>query len=128
MMTNSLPTRFKISCRGILIDSILCGICNKGVETTSHLFFSCPIARQVVSLILRWWYLDAAELDSFEEWVDWFDSVRLPHKNKKLLEGVFFVLWWLLWSFRNKTLFDSKGPKKASLFDDVVCMSFLAPC
>ena len=124
MMTNSLPTRFKISCRGILIDSILCGVCNKGVETTSHLFFSCPIARQVVSQILRWWFLDAVEWDSFEEWVDWVDSVRLPRKNKILLEGVFYVLWWILWSFRNKTLFDRKSPKKVSLFDDVVCMSF----
>ena len=64
------------------------------------------------------------EWDSFEEWVDWVDSVRLPRKNKILLEGVFYVLWWILWSFRNKTLFDRKSPKKASLFDDVVCMSF----
>nr|GEY18582.1 RNA-directed DNA polymerase, eukaryota [Tanacetum cinerariifolium] len=48
LMTNSLPTQFKISCRGILIDSILCVNCDKGVETRSHLFFSCPIARQVV--------------------------------------------------------------------------------
>ncbi|GJZ87560.1 RNA-directed DNA polymerase, eukaryota [Tanacetum coccineum] len=41
IMTNSLPTRFNISCRGICIYSILCAIYGKGVETTSHLFFSC---------------------------------------------------------------------------------------
>ncbi|GJS99591.1 RNA-directed DNA polymerase, eukaryota [Tanacetum coccineum] len=55
IMTNSLPTRFNISCRGICIDSILCATCGKGVETTSHLFFSCSVARDVVKLITRWW-------------------------------------------------------------------------
>nr|GFA40518.1 RNA-directed DNA polymerase, eukaryota [Tanacetum cinerariifolium] len=38
--TDSLPTRFNVSRRGIHIDSIMCAICDKGAETSSHLFFS----------------------------------------------------------------------------------------
>nr|GEV87888.1 RNA-directed DNA polymerase, eukaryota [Tanacetum cinerariifolium] len=86
IMTNSLPTRFNISCRGICIDSILCANCDKGVETSSHLFFSCSMARMVVTLILRWWYIPVVELDSYDDWTLWFDNVRLPFKNKKMLE------------------------------------------
>nr|GFB56041.1 RNA-directed DNA polymerase, eukaryota [Tanacetum cinerariifolium] len=37
--TDSLPTRFNVSCRRIHIDSIMCAICDKGAETSSHLFF-----------------------------------------------------------------------------------------
>nr|GEW03353.1 hypothetical protein [Tanacetum cinerariifolium] len=91
-----------------------------GVETKSHLFFSCPMARKVVNLINRWWSLADVELESYKDWVIWFDHILLPLKNKKTLEGVFYVMWWLLWSFRNKTIFDSKVPKKALFFDDVM--------
>ncbi|GJX55063.1 RNA-directed DNA polymerase, eukaryota, reverse transcriptase zinc-binding domain protein [Tanacetum coccineum] len=89
IMTNSLPTRFNISCRGICIDSILCANCDKGVETSSHLFFSCSLARMVVNLILRWWSIPVVELDSYDDWTLWFDNVSFPLKNKKMLEGVF---------------------------------------
>nr|GEX77526.1 RNA-directed DNA polymerase, eukaryota [Tanacetum cinerariifolium] len=48
------------------------------------------------------------------------DSVHIPVKNKSLLEGVFQVMWWLLWYFRNKTIFEAKVPRKALFFDEVV--------
>ncbi|GKB78475.1 RNA-directed DNA polymerase, eukaryota, reverse transcriptase zinc-binding domain protein [Tanacetum coccineum] len=124
IMTNSLPTRFNISCRGICIDSILCATCGKGVETTSHLFFSCSVARDVVKLITRWWCIDDVELESFDDWEIWFDNVRLSQNNKKMLEGVFFVTWWYLWLFRNKILFNTKSPVKALMFDEVSSNSF----
>nr|GEX18061.1 RNA-directed DNA polymerase, eukaryota, reverse transcriptase zinc-binding domain protein [Tanacetum cinerariifolium] len=78
IMTNSLPTRFNISCRGICIDSILCATCDRGVETASHLFFSCSVARDVVKLITRWWCIEDVELESFDDWENWFDNIRLP--------------------------------------------------
>nr|GEU72076.1 RNA-directed DNA polymerase, eukaryota [Tanacetum cinerariifolium] len=53
--SDSLPTRFNVSRRGIPIDSIKCGICDTGAETSSHLFFSCSMVRQTVHLISRWW-------------------------------------------------------------------------
>ncbi|GJU35850.1 RNA-directed DNA polymerase, eukaryota, reverse transcriptase zinc-binding domain protein [Tanacetum coccineum] len=55
VMTESLATRFDISRRGIVIDSILCGNCGIGVVTTSHLFFTCDMATSVRRLINRWW-------------------------------------------------------------------------
>nr|GEZ69772.1 RNA-directed DNA polymerase, eukaryota [Tanacetum cinerariifolium] len=104
---------------GICIDSILCATCDRGVETASHLFFSCSVARDVVKLITRWWCIEDVELESFDDWENWFDNIRLPQKNKKMLEGVFFVTWWYSWSFRNKILFDAKSPVKALLSDEV---------
>nr|GEU55510.1 RNA-directed DNA polymerase, eukaryota, reverse transcriptase zinc-binding domain protein [Tanacetum cinerariifolium] len=51
VMSNSLPTRFNFSRRVIDIDSITCVNCDMGVETTSHLFFTCDMAQQVARLI-----------------------------------------------------------------------------
>ncbi|GJX71932.1 RNA-directed DNA polymerase, eukaryota, reverse transcriptase zinc-binding domain protein [Tanacetum coccineum] len=51
----------------------------------------------------------------------WIDNIRLPAKNKNMLEGVFFVMWWLLWNFRNKKMFEDKAPSKATILDEVIC-------
>nr|GEY48998.1 RNA-directed DNA polymerase, eukaryota, reverse transcriptase zinc-binding domain protein [Tanacetum cinerariifolium] len=75
-------------------------------------FFSCGMAREVVNLITRWWNVPNSDFDSYEEWLAWLVNVRLPSKNKKMLEGVFYVMWWLHWWLRNKTIFEGKTPKK----------------
>ncbi|GJS72036.1 RNA-directed DNA polymerase, eukaryota, partial [Tanacetum coccineum] len=53
--TDSLPTRFNVSRRCIDIDSIMCAICDNGVETSKHLFFYCCMVIQIVRKITRWW-------------------------------------------------------------------------
>ncbi|GKE55101.1 RNA-directed DNA polymerase, eukaryota, partial [Tanacetum coccineum] len=80
VMTSSLPTRFNIFRRGILIDSIICVNCEVGVESSGHLFFSCRMARDVSKLIACWWNVPFEDCDSYDEWLEWIDSVRLPKK------------------------------------------------
>nr|GEU45700.1 RNA-directed DNA polymerase, eukaryota, reverse transcriptase zinc-binding domain protein [Tanacetum cinerariifolium] len=89
--TDSLPTRFNVSRRGIHIDSIMCAICAKWAETSSHLFFSCCMARQTVRMITRWWDVPCGEVDSYEDWINWFVNLRLSYKHKQMLEDVFYV-------------------------------------
>ncbi|GKB86211.1 RNA-directed DNA polymerase, eukaryota, reverse transcriptase zinc-binding domain protein [Tanacetum coccineum] len=88
VMTNSLPTRFNISRRGIDIDSISCGNCDLGVETSNHLFFTCDMAKQITRLIMRWWDVPELEIDSYTDWRNWIVNVRMPSKNKDMFEGV----------------------------------------
>ncbi|GKB20116.1 RNA-directed DNA polymerase, eukaryota, partial [Tanacetum coccineum] len=85
---DSLPTRFNISKRGMDIESILCPICNKEVESSRHIFFTCHIARDIFKKILAWWDLNVTEVSSYEEWLEWLVNIRLESKHKKLLEGV----------------------------------------
>ncbi|GKD19042.1 RNA-directed DNA polymerase, eukaryota [Tanacetum coccineum] len=66
--TDSLPTRFNVSRRGIDIDSIMCVICDNGVETSRHLFFYCCMVRQIVRKITRWWDVPYVEVESYEDW------------------------------------------------------------
>nr|GEX52632.1 RNA-directed DNA polymerase, eukaryota, reverse transcriptase zinc-binding domain protein [Tanacetum cinerariifolium] len=44
---DKLTTRVNLSLRVVDIPSIFCPIYNTAVESTSHIFFSCPLARQV---------------------------------------------------------------------------------
>nr|GEY35984.1 RNA-directed DNA polymerase, eukaryota, reverse transcriptase zinc-binding domain protein [Tanacetum cinerariifolium] len=64
---DALPTRLNISRRGIDIDSILCPICDCGVESSSHLFFSCSLARQVARKISLWWDVTYVDVNSYVE-------------------------------------------------------------
>nr|GEY73357.1 RNA-directed DNA polymerase, eukaryota [Tanacetum cinerariifolium] len=66
--SNAFPTRFNISHRGMDIDSIVCPICNAGVETTNLLFFQCNVVRQIMRKISSWWNVDYLDVNSYEEW------------------------------------------------------------
>ncbi|GKA62152.1 RNA-directed DNA polymerase, eukaryota, reverse transcriptase zinc-binding domain protein [Tanacetum coccineum] len=115
-----LPTRLNISRRGIDIPSILCPVCGSVTESSSHLFFDCLVAKDNFRKICRWWEVDFMEVHTFDEWVSWIVNLRIPIKHKRLLEGVCFGLWWLIWAYRNKCVFGVVSPSKADIFDDVV--------
>ncbi|GJQ99314.1 RNA-directed DNA polymerase, eukaryota [Tanacetum coccineum] len=112
--SNALPTRFNISRRGMDIDSIDCPICKMGVETTSHVFFQCNVVRQVMRKISSWWNVEYMEVNSYEEWRSWLVSTRIRSNIKVIIEGIYYGLWWVMWNFRNKILFDTKIPEKGA--------------
>ena len=119
-----LPTRLNISRRGMDIDSILCPMCDKAVDSTRHLFFNCHVSNEILRKISRWWDIEYKEVSSYEEWLDWLLSLRLSRKHKQLFEGICYVLWWHVWSFRNRSIFGRRNSFKAAIFDDVVSRSF----
>nr|GEY12572.1 hypothetical protein [Tanacetum cinerariifolium] len=121
---NCLPSRVNISRRGIDINSILCPICERDVESVSHIFFSCYVAKDNFKKVCRWWIMDFAEVSSYDEWLLWISSLRIHGKHKKVLKGVSYGLWWHLWFFRNKWMFGQDRPSMGRLFDDVVLRTF----
>ncbi|GJT93456.1 RNA-directed DNA polymerase, eukaryota [Tanacetum coccineum] len=90
---DALPTRFNLSRRGMDIESIICPVCNTGVETTQHLFFKCIVIRQIMTKILSWWNVEYAKVNTYEEWALWLDSIRMQSNLKQIFEGVFYGLW-----------------------------------
>ncbi|GJV81034.1 RNA-directed DNA polymerase, eukaryota, partial [Tanacetum coccineum] len=88
-----LPTRFNLSLCGIDVSSILCPICSSAGETSSHLLFSCNVARQLLLKVARWWELDIQDFHSYVDWLSWFNGLRLSKGLKCVLEGVFYVMW-----------------------------------
>ncbi|GJT96114.1 RNA-directed DNA polymerase, eukaryota [Tanacetum coccineum] len=121
---DGLPTRLNLSSRGVEILSILCHICNEVVESSSHIFFSCSFARQVLANLCRWWELDYSPMNSYSEWLSWVSNIRLSKSKKEILEGICYVTWWLIWLFRNQCVFGSSQPRRDLIFDNIVQMSF----
>nr|GEZ86537.1 hypothetical protein [Tanacetum cinerariifolium] len=52
--------------------------------------------RQIARKVFSWWNVDYVDANSYEEWLDWLGSLRLPAKLKLMLEGVFYVVWCLV--------------------------------
>ncbi|GJR40303.1 hypothetical protein Tco_1215987 [Tanacetum coccineum] len=115
------PRVLNLSCRGMdMMNSINVA---KSVmlsgTTKSTCFFQCELVRQIMRKISIWWNVDYADVSSYEEWLAWLVSIRIQIKLKGMMEGVFYGLWWSIWNFRNKILFEDKPPKKALLFDNL---------
>ncbi|GKE03417.1 RNA-directed DNA polymerase, eukaryota, partial [Tanacetum coccineum] len=120
-----LPTRLNLSRRGVEIQSIICPTCNKEVESTSRVFFSCSLVRDIYRKIAVWWELSYSDFQKFDDWFDWLLAARVSSKQRLMLEGIFYIAWWLIWNNRNKYLFDSKTPSKEIILDVLVSKSIL---
>ncbi|GJZ16448.1 RNA-directed DNA polymerase, eukaryota, reverse transcriptase zinc-binding domain protein [Tanacetum coccineum] len=83
---DKLPTRANLSLRGMDISSIACPLCNSAVESTSHIFLACPLARQVWRNFLIWWELEDVAFNSYNEWLIWIVNIRLHKQLKVFLE------------------------------------------
>ncbi|GJY95969.1 RNA-directed DNA polymerase, eukaryota [Tanacetum coccineum] len=115
-----LPTRLNLYRRGVVITSVECPNCGEANEDTTHIFFNCGLALDVMHLVFRWWNLDRSSFSSYSDWLVWFKALRMGSKKKDVLEGVFYIAWWCIWSYRNHLLFADKKPRKDYIFDDVV--------
>ncbi|GJU59172.1 RNA-directed DNA polymerase, eukaryota, reverse transcriptase zinc-binding domain protein [Tanacetum coccineum] len=93
---DKLSNRVNLSLRGVDILSIFCPLCNAAVESTSHIFFFCPLARQVWRNFLIWWELDDMVFNSYNEWLIWLVNTCLHKHLKEFLEGICYVMWWLI--------------------------------
>ncbi|GKE78455.1 hypothetical protein Tco_1544575 [Tanacetum coccineum] len=91
-----LPKRLSLSLRGIDIPSILCPIYSSAGESSSHFLFSCNVARHLLLKVARWWELEIQDFHSYVDWLSWFNALRLSKGVKYVLEGVFYIMWWVI--------------------------------
>nr|GEU63412.1 RNA-directed DNA polymerase, eukaryota [Tanacetum cinerariifolium] len=82
---NRLPTRVNLQHRGVLVSDLSCPICHSEDEDSAHLFFRCSLVTDIVWLVCRWWNIAWESIDSYSNWLHWFNSIRLSPKVKDLL-------------------------------------------
>nr|GFB12921.1 RNA-directed DNA polymerase, eukaryota [Tanacetum cinerariifolium] len=120
-----LPTRCNLLNRGVVMVSPLCPLCGLFPEDVQHVVFHCEIAKSTFRRICRWWDVEWSDVSSFADWNLWFTHIRLALKLKLVLEGVCYVAWWHIWSFRNQSIFNDVPPRRDTIFDDIRSLSFL---
>nr|GEV72324.1 RNA-directed DNA polymerase, eukaryota, reverse transcriptase zinc-binding domain protein [Tanacetum cinerariifolium] len=101
---NNLPSRLNLSRRGLDLDTIFCPSCNLAVESSNHIFFSCPMVKDLYKFLARWWDVSMTMFFSYDEWWNWFSNLRVPSKLKLIFECVFYISWCVIWNYRNKVI------------------------
>nr|GFA20830.1 RNA-directed DNA polymerase, eukaryota [Tanacetum cinerariifolium] len=122
---NKLATRFNLDRRGIDLESILCPFCIEDFETVNHIFFSCELASVLWGKFASWWDLDIPVCANVEDWFGWIDFLHRSSKSKAIIKGAGGTLLWCIWKFRNELLFSRIPPKKSTLWDMILSISFL---
>jgi len=125
---DKLPTRWNLSRRGMDIPTIRCVICGDMNETGDHIVMCCSMAKEIWSLVERWWSISIPIMHSVNEIFIWLDNVKISLKCKQALKVVVTAVAWTIWDYRNKTIFDTKKPRRSLLFDAIVSYSFLWYC
>ena len=119
-----IPTRERLSARGIMVDSIGCPVCGLSVESVNHIFADCSLLREVWHRLAIWWGVDLPREASLRSYVEWSSKIVGSSGQRKAFEAVIITTFWVLWNFRNQSIFALNPPKKASIFDEVVDRSF----
>nr|GEZ21519.1 hypothetical protein [Tanacetum cinerariifolium] len=62
-----LPTRVNLAKKNVAVASLLCPLCDSGMEDAAHLFFRCDMTKDVMFLVSHWWDLEDRRFGSFQE-------------------------------------------------------------
>ena len=123
-MMQIIPTRKRLSVRGILVDMIMCPICQSAVETIDHIFGGCSLLVDIWGRIAIWWGVHVLAPVSLESIMLWAQSIHGGTGQRKTFDAVINTPLWVLWKFRNAYVFDTSRPKKLVIFDEVVNSSY----
>jgi hypothetical protein len=103
-----LPTRRNLAIRGLFDarSSPCCVRCPLLEESESHLFFQCPVAVEVWTMVMAWLGFVTAVPGNV---IQSFESFGVPFKTKLRFKG-FNLIWhtvvWSLWLARKSFIFE----------------------
>jgi hypothetical protein len=103
ILTNALPLRSELGKMGILC-SPLCPRCNVKLETTNHVFMTCP-------LITKTWFGSSLNLKILDQpitnFTDWI-SHSIQHQKEDIMVQI-AAITYNIWHARNISLFKNRN-------------------
>lgn len=106
-LINRRPTRSKLRSRGVISGSQKCLLCNIEEETMDHLINHCPKVIPIWRRLLAWWHIVVSPTFSVFDVAAGKVSISGNKTLDKILQGVFMVLIWSVWKWRNRLLHTS---------------------
>ncbi|XP_071741049.1 uncharacterized protein [Rutidosis leptorrhynchoides] len=118
-----IPVRVELDKRGIDLNSARCPICDNDIETVEHILFSCQVAKDIWSKVLRWWGYNSSIFGFSDIFCGTFGN--LAYDNKKAFwQAVCWIVCYILWKSRNAKVFKNKIETTSSLLNEIQSLSF----
>lgn len=112
VLNDRIASNENLEKRGVLIGSHDCWGCSGTLESTTHVFITCPIAKEVWDICFGWWGLQRGNQGGVEDYL----KVMTAQANSRKDYNIRFVVWAaiiaFLWKNRNEAIFNNK-PKNA---------------
>ncbi|XP_058725467.1 uncharacterized protein LOC131596741 [Vicia villosa] len=111
LFLDRLPVKDLLKIRGITIplDDLNCFFCGNWLESSSHLFFSCLVVKNIWSEIANWVgkgdRVESECLSNFMDWHLFFHSKKVKHRK---LGVVWLATTWTIWLVRNGACFQKE--------------------
>jgi hypothetical protein len=120
LLRDRLNTRNLLRRKNMFLEDYSCALCDLGCEETCfHLFFECPFSRDCWATIPITWNQHVNPLEMILQARSDF--------NNPIFREIFITACWLIWTTRNKVIFDH-GQKNIQLWKrqlrdelDLVC-------
>ncbi|GJW36106.1 RNA-directed DNA polymerase, eukaryota [Tanacetum coccineum] len=120
-----LPTRWNLSIKGFELESIICPNCSSSPETVQHSLWACIHTTCVWHKVFTWLDLPYTSPASLHDVYAYVDQLHFQKDRKLMLEAIFGVVLWTLWSFRNNLIFSNVHSARNEIFDKITSTSFL---
>jgi len=127
LLLDRIPTRDNLALRHILDPnaSLLCVLCGRRPETSTHLFLHCNVSSLIWREILNW--LESNFITSYNLFVQ-YECWNGKANSKRLKKG-FWLIWhatlWLIWEERNARIFTNQRKEVEEIVDEIKTVSWV---
>ncbi|GJW39319.1 RNA-directed DNA polymerase, eukaryota [Tanacetum coccineum] len=125
LIKDRLPTRFNLWFRGIDNVSLICPMCNNGLESIYHMMSECIIMIKVWKSFGKWLNLNLPFQLPPIELLDFVNNQGNLHKAKDIIFTIIYTAWWELWRFRNDYIFKHGKKRDVDIVESIIQFSYL---
>ena len=105
LLLDRLPTRTNLIRRGVQIGNALCPLCQKGVETTQHLFTTCKVTQKVWDQCERWVGNVNVRHEDINIHFQCFHLLSQRQRVNRAWKVMWVAIMSKIWNHRNKVVF-----------------------
>lgn len=111
-----IPTRETLDKMGIELDTTLCPRCGKEIETVDHALVNCENVKVLWRLMGRWWNIDVEAVNSLHDLLEIGNQMDSSTKGMKRWTVVVWSTLYLVWTNRNKMIFQKASGSLSDRF------------
>ncbi|XP_052619680.1 uncharacterized protein LOC128126024 [Lactuca sativa] len=119
-----IPSAEALRKRNIQVPSTMCGICEHVEESVDHILTSCSLARNIITMVLKWCNVLPQFFLGVNEVLDFAGNWGHCPKKKELLTCIIYRTLWSLWKARNDRIFKEESSKPAKILDYINSLVF----
>jgi len=125
LLRNRLPTKGNLAARGVLSPKVtICALGCDHVETSEHLFLSCPTSVLLWQQVRHWIRCMGADPNNLSDHLMQFTYLTGVGKSKRsFMQLIWLLCTWVVWSARNNCLFHNVVTDVSRLLDKVKLLS-----